>query len=194
MTFNKKSVALQLSTIGIAIFAIHVKPATAAMFALDIEPIVGYERNQKLVPTAHTKERIVYGARAAVGIPLLKLEAEFTRGSDNEVFTEPAMTTKDTDDKLKVGAKSTLRMGRIFSLILRAGGQAKQNTHEETRNGVTTKVINPIVYKPYGGFGLSAGLGSKLQLTGGLTVVFNKFPDMNQNDYQTTLGFTVKLP
>ncbi len=40
----------------------------------DIEPVIGYERVQKLVPTPHTSDRLVYGARAWLGFPLVAVE------------------------------------------------------------------------------------------------------------------------
>jgi hypothetical protein len=175
------------------ICALFATQAQAAPITLNVEPLVGYERVQKLIPTAHSKDRLMYGGRVSIGIPLLSVETEYTRGVDNETFIEQGLSIKDTDDKVKLGARSMLRMSRFFSLIGRGGVQGKWNTHEETVAGVTTKTSNPAVYKPYAGAGLAINIGSMLVVSGGLTAVFNNFPDMNQNEYQTHLGFTVRL-
>ncbi len=175
--------------------AASVSAHAASRIGVNVEPIVGYERSQKLVPTAHTKDRLIYGARLSIGIPLLAVEATYTRGTDTEEFPGQALSSiKDTDDKLKVGLRSSVRMSRIFSIQGRGGVQAKRNIHEETLNGVSTKTTHPIVYDPYAGLGLSMGLARNLTLTGGMTVVFNEFPKMNKNEYETTLGFSVRFP
>lgn len=168
--------------------------AHASLFKLTIEPIVGFERVQKLIPTAHKVDRMLYGARFSLGIPLLAIEAQATRGTDSETFTSPAMSVKDTDDRLKLGLRSSLRLGPILMLIARGGGQAKRTIHEETVSGVTSRTIPPIKYRPYAGLGLTSRLGSAFALSGGITAVFNNFPHMKDNDYETTLGFTVSLP
>ena len=93
-------------------------------FGIGLEPVVGYERVQKLVPTAHTSDRLVYGARLTLGVPLLSVEAEYLRGTDTEAFPSNDLTTIDTDDKIKVGLRSRLALGSLLSFTLRAGGQA----------------------------------------------------------------------
>jgi hypothetical protein len=165
-------------------------------FGLGIEPIIGYERVQKLLPTRHTKDRLTYGARLTVGIPLFGVEAQYTRGTDTETFPADDLSVKDTDDKLKLGLVSSMRLGPIFSIIARGGGQAKRHTTEITQPSGTParKTVDPISYKPYAGVGLSSRIGHMWLLTGGLTVVFGEFPDMSKNEYETTLGFTVRLP
>jgi hypothetical protein len=167
--------------------------AHAAPIFLTVEPLVGYERVQKILPTEHTTSRLMYGARLTFGFPLLSLESEYTRGSDSETFSNPEQTLKDTDDKVKLGLRSSIRLSSIFSLQARGGGQAKRNTHEVTQNGTTTSTTSPIVYRPYAGAGLSATLASRFVLTGGITAVFNDFPNMSKNEYQTTLGFSIKF-
>lgn len=167
--------------------------ADASGVRLDLEPIVGYERVQKLRPTEHTKDRLFYGARLSLGIPLLALESELTRSNDSEVFTN--LTTRDTTDKLKLGLRSTLRLGRLLSVTGRGGVQARKNKHEETSAGVTTITTDPKpTYKPYAGGGLRVSLSPKTAITGAVTVVFNEFPKMAKNEYQTSLGFSVSLP
>lgn len=157
---------------------------------MSIEPIIGYERVQKLVPTAHTTSRLLYGARLTAGIPLVAAEAQYTRGNDTEEFPDQSLTIKDMDEKLKLGLRSSIRMTSLFSLQARGGGQAKRNTHEV--NGLAT--VNPITYQPYAGLGLQSRLGRNFVLEGGVTTVFNDFPHMSQNEYETTLGFSILFP
>ena len=168
--------------------------AQAEVLAFNIEPIVGYERVQKLAPAAHTRDRLFYGARATVGVPLIAGEVEYIRGTDTETIAAQDLSLKDTDDRVKLGLRSSLRISTLLSLQLRGGGQAKRNTHEETQAGVTTKTIGQIVYKPYAGLSLSARLSSKIELSGGIVTVFNGFPNMSKNEYQTSLGFRVSFP
>lgn len=171
-----------------------ISSAQAEVLSFAIEPIVGYERVQKVKPTAHTRNRMNYGARVRVGIPLVSLEAEGIRGQDEESYPDQDLTIKDMDDKIRLGIRSSLRMTSLLSLWVRGGGQAKRNTHEETTGGVTTQEVGQFVYKPYAGLGLSSRLGRNFELSGGITVVFNDFPRMAQNEYDTTLGFSVRLP
>src|SRR5687767_3267052 len=101
MRFHRLLIAVAVSAPLLA-----VSYAEAAPFGLGIEPIIGYERVQKVLPTQHTKDRLIYGARLTLGIPLLSAEAEFTRGTDTENFPSDDLTIKDTDDKLKLGLRS----------------------------------------------------------------------------------------
>lgn len=183
-----------LVALGIGATFTFLVPFANAAELLSIEPIIGYERSQKLVPTPHTKDRLIYGARATAGLRLLSLELEYTRGTDSEDFPSDGLASKDTDDRLKMGLVSSFGLGRLFRLHARGGVQASKNIHEETQAGVTTVTSNPIEYNPYAGAGLSAGLGRKLSISGSLTAVFREFPDMSKNEYQATLGFSIKLP
>jgi len=163
-------------------------------FKVGVEPIIGYERTQKLVPTPHTKDRLIYGVRLTAGIPLVAAEAEATRGTDTESFPTQDLSTSDQADKVKVGLRSSLKMSSMFNFNLRAGAQAKRNTHEETTAGITTQTITPFEYKPYAGAGFSARLNAKSEFTAGLTVVFHDFPSLSQSEYETTAGFRVAFP
>ena len=160
----------------------------------DVEPIVGYERVQKFLPTPHTHDRLTYGVRATAGLLMLSAEGEYTRGTDSESFPAQGVDTKDTDDMLKLGLVSQYRLGQLLTAGLRGGVQASKNIHESTANGVLTKTTNPVVYHPYAGFLASASLSTKVALTAGITVVFHDFPSMKQNDYQTSLGLTLQFP
>jgi hypothetical protein len=161
---------------------------------VSVEPIIGYERVQKLVPQRHTRDRLTYGARARAGIPAISAELEYTRAEDTEDFSnQPLTRVKDQDDRLKLGIVSSYSLSTLLSFQARAGGQASRGHHEETVSGATSATDRKLEYNPYAGGGLTARLGDTLDLSAGITVVFHEFPDMSKNDYQTTLGFSVKF-
>lgn len=168
--------------------------ASFALISMNVEPIVGYERVQKLVPDRHYKDRVHYGLRVSLGVPLLSVEAAYLRSNDTEEFTDLGLTIKDTTDKAQLGLRSSFKFHGIVRLTARAGGQAKLNVHEEIRNGVATKDIETLKVDPYAGAGFIFQLGKLFQFRSDLTVVFTKFPDMNYNEYQLTAGFAVKFP
>jgi hypothetical protein len=184
-----------MKKIALSLVAFLPAPALAAsLLSLQVEPIVGYERVQKLVPTAHTKSRLIYGARLIAGLPLLSAEAELTRGTDDESFPDQGLTTKDTADKLKLGLRSGFGMGMLLRFTARGGVQATRNRHEETTGGVTTSALEPTRYKPYAGAGLRARLAPKITASAEAVVVFNDINDLKQNEYQTTAGFAIRFP
>lgn len=166
----------------------------AELLSFTVEPLVGYERAQKIVPTPHTNSRYFYGVRVTAGLPLISAEGEATQSQDDEEFPNQSLTTKDKDLKIKAGLRSSYSLSSLITAFVRGGGQATKNTHEEITSGVSVVTDTPIVYKPYAGGGLTIHMGRAFNLTGGVTVVFNDFPNMDKNDYQASLGFTVKFP
>ncbi|NBX67559.1 MAG: porin family protein [Proteobacteria bacterium] len=182
-----------IGVLFILLWAVFQKSARG-ITSVGIEPIVGYERNQLLVPTPHTKDRLVYGARATYGFSILSVEAEYLRGSSTETFPIQDLTTKDTSDKIKVGLRTGVDILSLLNIYARAGCQGNQNRHEETSAGVTTVTKESVKYHPYGGAGIRLRLGRNLRATGDLTTVFRDFPNMNNNDYQITAGFVVQVP
>lgn len=161
---------------------------------MGIEPIVGYERVQLWVPNPHTKDRLVYGARATYGFSVLSAEAEYIHGNSSESFPAQNLSTKDTTDKLKLGLRSGIDILSLINLYARAGCQASQNHHEETSTGVTIVTKQAVNYHPYGGAGLRLRIGRNLRATADLTTVFRDFPNMTNNDYQLTAGLVVQVP
>lgn len=160
---------------------------------IGLEPIIGYERVQKLVPTTHTTDRLLYGARITAGFKLLSLEAQYTTAKDTESFSNPDLTVTDTGQKAKVGLRSTLGSG-MMKLVARGGVQGFQTRHQESSGGVSTvDTTVPLVYKPYGGAGLKFRLSSQISFTAEVVAIFKKFPDMNQNEYETTAGFEIHI-
>ena len=182
-----------ICVLSLLLWAVFQKSAKG-ITSVGIEPIIGYERSQLLVPTAHTQDRLVYGARATYGFSFFSAEGEYLRVYSSESFVPQNLITKDTADKLKVGIRSGFNILGILNPYFRAGCQATRNRHEESNSGVDTLINEPVKYHPYGGVGLRLGLGGHLKLTGDLNTVFHSFPDMNQNEYQATVGFVVQFP
>ncbi len=172
---------------------VHARGGNGGL-SFGLEPIVGYERVQKLVPTAHTVDRLVYGGRVTIGFLLLSLEAQYTNSKDTETFTSPDLTTTDTTAKAKVGLRSTLGLTSFARFVARGGVQATQNRHQESTGGVeTVNTLEALTYKPYAGAGFKFRLASNISFTAEVVAVFRDFPDMNQNDYETTAGLELKF-
>lgn len=186
-----QSLKKTLPILGVLLFSL---PAQAALFKTEIEPIVGYERVQKIVPVAHTRDRWVYGARVTMGILWIAGEAEYTQGRDTEDFPAQTLRIVDVTDKAKLGLRFRFRLLRMLKLTVRGGAQAARNRHEETLAGVRTVVYQPIVYKPYLGAGLSFDFTKHFSFNGDLVTVFNDFPEFRNNEYMVTAGFVVRFP
>lgn len=178
----------------IILIGLALSRGASAEVTYTVEPVIGYERVQKLLPTPHMRQRLVYGARLTAGLFMLAGEAEVLRGTDTEHFIETGTTTTDTEDKLRIGIRARLRLIRFANFILRGGAQASRNTHEETVAGVTTRLEEPVKYRPYLGAGLQVGLSSNISFTADVTTVFRSFPNLTDNDYQTTASLTLRFP
>jgi hypothetical protein len=148
-----------------------------------IEPIVGYERVQKFIPTSHSRDRLVYGARVTVGVPFLSAEGEYTRATDSETFASTLTTITETDDRVRLGARLNWNMLSLVTFFIRGGVQARQSRHDTTVASVTTTSTDPIQYNPYLGGGLRAHLGSQFALTADVTTVFRNFPNFDRLGY-----------
>lgn len=171
-----------------------VEAGTKSRSEFEVEPVIGYERVVTLIPTLHTTDRLTYGARVRAGLPLLAVEAEYTRGSSSETYTAQDLATKDTADKAKLGLRSTLSLGKLLSFNARAGAQASRNTHEQTTGGVTTTTEEAMEIHPYAGAGLTIKMGKKVAFNAEVVTVFRNFSRFEDNEYQATAGFILKVP
>jgi hypothetical protein len=165
-----------------------------AAFRTEVEPIVGYERVQKVIPTPHTRDRLVYGARLTAGILWVAAEFEYLNSTDNELFPALALSTKDVTDRAKAGVRVSMNLARFLAFSLRGGAQATKNRHTETLAGVSTTTIEPITYRPYMGAGLTATLARNLAFRADATAVFPDFPSFRGAEYQATAGFAIRFP
>lgn len=186
---------LALLFVAAVLCAFSITARARSSIGFSLEPIIGYDRVQKLTPTAHTTDRLVYGGRLIVGVPLLSVEVEYTRGTDHEDFPTSGLSTKDTADKGKLGVRSSIGLGKLFSFIARAGAQGSRTVHESTSAGVTTRTETPIEYDPYAGAGLRIRFGrrSQISLAADLTAVITDTSDLSKNEYLLTSGFAVHL-
>ena len=160
---------------------------------LRIEPVVGAERVQKIEPTQHSKTRLIYGLRINYGPPLFSAEAEVTQGKDNESFADQNLTIEETVTNAMLGVRSSLNFANLASWYLRVGGHARKSELQRTQNNVTT-VRDPAIYvSPYAGTGLNINLLGTFSLNAGYTILFTGKPKGSDREYQTTLGFSVRI-
>lgn len=159
---------------------------------IQIQPIVGYERVQKISPTLRTVDRAVYGARLVYGPPIFSFEAEVTKSSDNESFPGRNLTIKEDSTAAKLG----IRSGFSFPFVrwyLRAGGSGRKSTITTTNAGITTQRDPAIYVSPYAGTGLTVNVMGAFTADAGITVIFSGRPKGSDREYQSTLGFGVKI-
>ncbi len=175
-----------------AFFIFTASSAFADLLVINVEPIVGYEQVQQVLPTPHRINRLIYGARATGGILLISAEAEYTHGVAQESF--PNFSQTDTGDQLKVGLRSGFSLGPLLTLSVRGGVQASQEKIDQTSNGVTTTTFQPVAYNPYLGLAARAMLTSHLSASAGVVAIIPNINDMSQNEYQMTAGFAIRFP
>lgn len=179
--------------LALTFISLSLSSQAALKGLLEIEPVVGYERVMKFEPTPHSKDRLTYGLRASLGVPLLALEAEVTQAKDNESFPDEDLTIKETSNTAMLGLRSRIRLGSILSFTLRAGGHARQSEVEKTQAGVTTTEKPAIYLSPYAGAGLGINLSNRIRANAGLTVVFTGKPRGSDREYRPTLGLSARF-
>ena len=161
--------------------------------SLNLYPIIGLERVQKIEPTPHTKSRLIYGLGLRYGPPALAAEAEVTRGSDDESFPDRNLMIKETATNVMLGLRSSFQFASLLRWYLRAGGHARKTERERTENGVTSETDPAVYVSPYAGTGLSVNVLNKFTINGGVTVIFTGKPKVSDHEYQTTLGFGLRF-
>lgn len=166
--------------------------ALADPLEISIEPLIGYEQVQILLPTPHTTTRLFYGAAATVGVMMIAGEVQYTHAVNSEVY--PTLSQTNTGDRLKVGARSGFRLGPLFNIFVRAGVEAAQEKIEQTENGVSTTTINPVTFRPYAGAGARATLANKIFATGNVVAIITNINNLAQTEFQASAGFGVRLP
>ena len=159
---------------------------------VQVVPLVGYERVQKVTPTPRSVDRAFVGVRLIYGPPLLAAEAEVTRSSDTENL--PASDFKEEEESYaaKLGLRSSFNF-LLFRWYLRAGGHARKSEITRTQNGVTTVLEPGIKISPYAGTGLSFRVANHFFLSAGVTAIFTGEPKGSDREYQTSLGFGMRF-
>lgn len=160
---------------------------------LTIEPIVGYERVQKIEPTARTTNRFYYGVRGSYGVPLLSAEAEITRANESETLSDPDLKIEENSTTLMLGLRSNFNHQGMIGAYLRAGGHARKSEIEQTQDGVKTSDDPAVRLSPYAGAGLNLRLARYFSLNAGVTVVFTGEPKGSDKEYRTSLGFRINI-
>lgn len=189
-------IKLKVTFLVLLIFPIHASAQNFGKISagnLTVEPIVGYERVQKLEPTARTKNRFYYGVRGSYGVPLLSAEAELTRAEDSESFADRDLKLEETSTSLMLGVRSHFNHQGILGAFLRAGGHARQSEIEKTQDGVKTVDKPSVRLSPYAGAGLNIRLASYFRLNAGVTAIFTGEPKGDDREYRTSLGFSLNL-
>jgi hypothetical protein len=185
------STRTQFVVAALFIFFFAAPVASAALLSLGVEPLVGYEIEQRTDPTAHTHGHLIYGARATVGIPFLTGEVEFLHSQDSETFSN--VSTQDVENKFKAGLRATFNLTYFLTFALRAGVEYATDQHGDIANGTTTPTTTQ-TYLPYGGAGLKLWINRRMALTAEAVGVATSFPNMNLNNYQFTGGLLVRFP
>ncbi len=163
-------------------------------FRSEFEPVVGYERVQKLVPEAHSKDVLMYGGRLTLGILWVAAELEYLKSMDNEAYPLTGLATKDDTDRAKAGVRFNMNLARFLAFTVRGGVQARRNRHTETDGGGSVITVEPLTYKPYLGAGFTATLARNLAFRADATTVFKDFPSLLGASYQLTAGFIIRFP
>lgn len=176
----------------ISLFSFSLPLLAKGKAALTVQPVVGLERVQKLSPVQKTKTRTIVGARAMYGVPRLSLEAQVTRAEDSETLYDRNLTEKEESYNAMLGIRSSFNV-LFANWYLRAGGHARKSTYTTTQNGVTTTRDPAIYLSPYAGTGLSVNILGKFFANAGVTVIFTGRPKGSDQEYQTTLGFGVRI-
>lgn len=194
MTRQSLAFGFKLATLATALGAAQLARAEVAGLSYHIEPIVGFERAQKIAPTPHVKGRLIYGARAVAGYQILSAELEVTRASDNEAFPAENLTISETSEKAKLGLRSGVGLGPLLTAFARAGAQAGRSTRDETIGAVSTRFNEGPSYHPYAGAGAAVHLAPKISASADVTAVFTDFKDLSRTEFETTAGFSVAFP
>ncbi|MBI2712691.1 MAG: hypothetical protein HYX41_07560 [Bdellovibrio sp.] len=169
-------------------------PSKADIFKINLEPIIGYEQVQVVLPTPHSTSRLIYGASATFGVLLLSGELQYTHGTSSESYPTLGLTQTDVGDRARGGIRSGFRLGPLLTLFVRGGVEAYQERIDQTLNGVTTTTIIPITISPYVGAGARASLGGKLYATADVVATIVNINDLTQNRYTASAGVGVQLP
>lgn len=157
------------------------------------QPIVGLERVQKIEPAGETKDRFIYGLRMNYGMPILSAEFEITQGKDTENFADRDLTIKESTTSLMLGLRSSYQLANSLYFYLRGGAHGRRNERERIENNISTKTTPAVYLNPYAGTGLTISVMEMLSINAGVTVIFTGQPRGSEQEYQTSLGFTLKV-
>lgn len=157
----------------------------------NLEPLYGVETSLVRFPEpARYVTRAMYGARAVYGVTGLSGELEYSQAHSRNDYPSKDQKVEDSSQRLALGLRSTIPMGKFLGLQFRAGGRAAQGKTEITTSGVKETKDNPLRIDPYAGAGLQIAVSSNFALNAGATLVRN---EENKFDTQFTLGLTARF-
>jgi hypothetical protein len=158
-------------------------------FPIAIEPIIGVETTYDATPTPHTSTRTIYGARLSAGPQYLAIEAEYTKGGNEENYSVAPQTVKHDVEAAKLGLRSNYDLGSYLYFGFRAGAQVTRDKMTSTSNGVATETDSQNT-APYAGANLGIHLGPYVSLNASSTVVIHDANSMEKNELQNTLSIS----
>jgi hypothetical protein len=141
---------------------------------LNISPIIGFERYFRVTPEpARFNTRVIYGASATYGVPLLAAELEVTQGSNTDTVVNSDNTTKtikDTRTQARFGARSLVGLNQYMGIGFRAGARAREDKSDVNDNGVLSSTNSGIQVEPYFGAWFTLAFSSHLAVSAGATL------------------------
>lgn len=165
--------------------------AKAADSKLTFEPLYGIETTLVQYPEpARYVTRATYGARALYGTTLLSGELEYTTAKSRKDYPALDQVVEDHAERVSLGLRSTIPIGKYIGFYLRAGGRASQGETKITTTGVSETKDNPLRVDPYAGAGIQFAFHSHLALNAGATLVRNV---EGEYDSQYTLALSARF-
>lgn len=162
---------------------------------LRVEPVVTMERDQRFVPTPHTKERLLYGARLLLGPSFFAIETEYLTGNDTESFPDDNLKIKSDSERYKLGLRTGFGIANYLSWFLRAGMQGSKTTttRTDTLAGTSEKKSNAFYLDPYLGTGFRFHLLQNISASGDLTAVLTDRQKKGDKNYQASLAISLAI-
>lgn len=162
---------------------------------LKVEPTITAEREQRFYPTAHSKDRLLYGVRVLLGPPIFSIEGEYLMGNDIENFPSDNLKIKTDSERFKLGLRSGFTVANYFSWFLRGGLQGSKSKTETTdtlTDTITTK-STAFYVDPYVGTGFRFHVLSNISVAGDITAVLTDRNKKGDKDYQASLGMALSI-
>jgi hypothetical protein len=160
---------------------------------LNFEPVYGFERSLQAEPKpARYRTEIFLGVRATYGGPVLAGEAEINQSNSDNEFN--GIKVKSQTQNLLLGLRLVPIAGQYYSLYMRGGIRARQQTVTVTQNSNESTSTNPTQIDPYAGTGIVFNLAGILALNASATLVYNRNAESSeQYDTQYSLGASFRF-
>ena len=123
----------------------------------------------------------------------MSLEAEVTQSKEDETYSSGTVEMAETSTNYKLGIRSAFNIASSLRWYLRAGASARKSEYERTEAGVTTTQKPATYVSPYAGSGLSINMLGIFSLNAGITAVFTDHREIDEAEYQSSLGFSIRI-